>query len=640
MRNLMANFFVLLLQTSSILVIAFQISSTRVRHLAPSSHGAIDQTTYCRSVEPHFSSSSIPSRTPNDVQCWTFPRKRTSASSSRITVTTTTTLYDSSSVESDLETSFSSSSASDSLDYENGIHVESNGHDPTSIDGVSNNGISVNGFAASVTARNGFSSPSNNGHSIPSPNSNGSYSGRNGVGMDRSRPTGDMPVPTANGGYTHTSASKAKISAANKGKTPWNKGKQRSPEVKARIAAGVRARNRERFLKKLEDMGVTEEEYEAQKKEERRKKEAERRARRTEKGGYRPTEETKKKISKIIKEKYAKGEMKPRKVDPSKVRRGFTHSEETRAKISESLKKRWANDGEYRQNQINQVKTRASTKEVKQKISESLKKKWQDPEFRQEMMDKRFASGQYENRARPTYSDAHRAKISQSMKARWEDPAYRTRALESIAKRRKEQALLKPPAAPRPKQPKKPRGAKASTAKAAKKATKKQKERAIRVLEPMLKPKPKPVRKAKNRTVERREKLSEASASATTAVSADPVSATPLVSIEDVAEPSDLSIPESKPVPTSPPATAKAAPAKKKATKKAAKKKASKGKPKAKKEPDGSVSRLKEERRDLFDLLYGDDYYEDGEATAMAKRSFSLGDENLDDFDPYGLEDY
>ena len=94
----MANFFVLLLQISSILVIAFQISSTRVRHLAPSSHGAIDQTTYCRSVEPHFSSSSIPSRTPNDVQCWTFPRKRTSASSSRITVTTTTTLYDSSSV--------------------------------------------------------------------------------------------------------------------------------------------------------------------------------------------------------------------------------------------------------------------------------------------------------------------------------------------------------------------------------------------------------------------------------------------------------------------------------------------------------------------------------------------------------------
>lgn len=155
----------------------------------------------------------------------------------------------------------------------------------------------------------------------------------------------DVPRPTANGGYSHTQASRAKISAANKGKTPWNKGKSRSPEVRARIAAGVRARNRAVFLKKLEDMGMTEEEYEAKKKEERRIKEAERRARRTENGGYRPTEETKQKISRILKEKHAKGEVKRRaKPDPSKVRRGFTHSEETRKKISASLRKRWQDD--------------------------------------------------------------------------------------------------------------------------------------------------------------------------------------------------------------------------------------------------------------------------------------------------------
>ena len=136
----------------------------------------------------------------------------------------------------------------------------------------------------------------------------------------------DVPQPTANGGYSHTVKSRAKISAANKGKVPWNKGKPRSEEVKARIAAGVRAKNRERLLKKLEDMGMTEEEYEAEKKDQRRKKEADRRARRTAKGGYRPTEATKKKISQILKEKHAKGEVKSRsKVDPSKVRRGFTH---------------------------------------------------------------------------------------------------------------------------------------------------------------------------------------------------------------------------------------------------------------------------------------------------------------------------
>lgn len=151
----------------------------------------------------------------------------------------------------------------------------------------------------------------------------------------------DIPMPTEAGGYTHTNASRAKISAANKGKVPWNKGKGRSEEVKRKIAEGVRRKNRERFLAKLEDMGLTEEEYEHQKKEERRKKDAERRARRTENGGYRPTEETKQKISKILKEKFASGEIK-RAPRASSSRKGFKHSEETRAKISAALRKKWA----------------------------------------------------------------------------------------------------------------------------------------------------------------------------------------------------------------------------------------------------------------------------------------------------------
>ena len=151
----------------------------------------------------------------------------------------------------------------------------------------------------------------------------------------------DIPRPTEAGGYSHTSASKAKISAANKGKTPWNKGKARSEEVKQRIAEGVRRKNRERFLLKLQEMGITEEEYEAKKKEERRIKDAERRARKTENGGYRPTEETKAKISKILKEKFANGEIKKREYK-GPFRKGFTHSEETRAKISQTLKKKWA----------------------------------------------------------------------------------------------------------------------------------------------------------------------------------------------------------------------------------------------------------------------------------------------------------
>lgn len=82
----------------------------------------------------------------------------------------------------------------------------------------------------------------------------------------------DVPLPTVNGGFTHTATSRAKISAANKGKTPWNKGKARSEEVRARIAEGVRRRNREKFLAKLEEEGITEEEYSERKKEERRKR--------------------------------------------------------------------------------------------------------------------------------------------------------------------------------------------------------------------------------------------------------------------------------------------------------------------------------------------------------------------------------
>mmetsp|Transcript_2171 Transcript_2171/g.2511 ORF Transcript_2171/g.2511 Transcript_2171/m.2511 type:complete len:124 (+) Transcript_2171:2-373(+) len=53
------------------------------------------------------------------------------------------------------------------------------------------------------------------------------------------------------------------------------------------------------------------------------------------------------------------------------------------------------------------------------------------------------------------------------------------------------------------------------------------------------------------------------------------------------------------------------------------------------KESEGSITRLREERRDLYDLLYADDAA--GPSPVMA--DFALGDENLDEFDPYGLDD-
>jgi hypothetical protein len=255
----------------------------------------------------------------------------------------------------------------------------------------------------------------------------------------------DVPRPTENGGYSHTKASRAKISAANRGKVPWNKGITRSEEVKAKIAAGVRKKNRERFLQKLKSLGLTEEQYEQQKKEGRRRKEAERRARMTEKGGYRATEETKQKISRILKEKYASGEIQPRKLDPNKVRRGFSHSEETRRKISESLRKRWADDEQYRSKMQSSTRIINSDMSVRQKISESLKMKWQDPEFRQEMLTK-IANRTYPRNVQ--YDEEHRAKISAAMKAKWQDEEYRRKTQESIAKRRQTMPA-------RPKKPKK-----------------------------------------------------------------------------------------------------------------------------------------------------------------------------------------
>lgn len=72
---------------------------------------------------------------------------------------------------------------------------------------------------------------------------------------------------TAKGGYSHTNRSKSLISKANSGNTPWNKGKFRSSADKAKIAAGVRARNRAILLEKLKRLGMSEEEYNQKKKE-------------------------------------------------------------------------------------------------------------------------------------------------------------------------------------------------------------------------------------------------------------------------------------------------------------------------------------------------------------------------------------
>lgn len=473
--------------------------------------------------------------------------------------------------------------------------------------GASLNGAALNGVTNGVSLTNGLHVETRNGqadNSINQEHGEESFEGE------------DVPLPTVNGGYSHTSASKAKISAANKGKTPWNKGKTRSDEVKKRIAEGVRRKNRERFLAKLAEEGITEEEFNERKKAERRKKDAERRARKTAKGGYTPTEETKKKISNILKTKYASGEIKRKPRDPNKVRKGFKHSEETKQKIRESLKRKWAEDSEYRELMTN--KTVASGDvgaSVRKRIAQTLKQKWEDPEFRASMMEK------FKNRKTSSGSrgKTHREKISAAMKKKWMDEEYRKRATEGMAKGREKMSNTLKEA--KPVAPKKPKMKKTAAATKGKLSS------------------VKPLTKAAEKKAATKRKKSTSTKKKSTAKGSDALTA-----VEPI-------------------------------TKTSNKKSAVKETPKEP-EPDGSISRLREERRDLYDLLYGDE--EDDDDTSLPtlaspaasapknrlKREVTIADrenpdhlgtgllggssisslleddDDLDDFDPYGLSNY
>jgi hypothetical protein len=407
----------------------------------------------------------------------------------------------------------------------------------------------------------------------------------------------DIARPTVNGGFTHTTSSKAKISAANRGKTPWNKGKDRSPETKAKIAAGVRARNRQRFLEKLKAMGVTEDEYNLQQKQEEDRKRQATLSRRTEKGGYTPTEETRQKISKILKEKHAKGEVKPRTTDPAKVRRGFTHSDETKRRISESLRRRWATDESYRQAMTEKAQVINTQVGVRSRISQSLKEKWKDEEFRTTMIAKMSNRKSLEGE---TLDESHRKRISDAMKAKWQDKEYREKTLKSIALRKEANAKLRPPKPPRA--PSKPR--KSSS------RSRSPMGEVLRQLEPrtasqrLQPPAPKrPASKSKIITAgtpsRKVAKATHKTGNHSKATSEEADSLNSLAANDGKEE-----VTESK----------KSRPGRKKT--------------------DGDVGQLKEDRRDLFDLLYGDE-----QSFTVNERILSaFDDENLESFDPYGLD--
>jgi len=471
----------------------------------------------------------------------------------------------------------------------------------------------------------------------------------------------DVPVPTANGGYAHTSSSKAKISAANRGKVPWNKGTPRSHEVRARIAEGVRRRNRERFLVQLAEENISEEEYLERKKAERRRKDAERRTRRTVNGGYTPTEETKQKISQVLKEKYATGEVKRAPRDPAKVRRGFRHSEATKSKIRESLKRKWAEDTEYRDLMTNKtIASGAVASSVRRRIAETLKKKWEDPEFRAEMLDK-FANRRAASRSR---NQSHRQRISVAMKKKWMDEEYRKRALQGMARGRESASInncVKIVIPIQPKLPSKKVSPIMDTINTSGHSTSGDGNRGrgiMQVFDPMSPRKP-------GATLLKRTKTSSSTLSSTTTKTTSKGAVAtkqkkkrienncvrsvvgtimPIASLISTT-PSALSIDEALMM---------------------EKRELELEEIYSEHYPDGCISRLREERRDLYDLLYGDEDKERGthhhcgvgkrnrvnvQSSNLLSSGITVGtssntmaaifadDDDLDDFDPYGLHD-
>ncbi|CAN0029606.1 unnamed protein product, partial [Hapterophycus canaliculatus] len=174
-------------------------------------------------------------------------------------------------------------------------------------------------------------------------------------------------IITEAGGRPHTVASRAKISAANKGKKPWNVGVGHSDETRRKIAEGARNAAKKRREKAAESLGMTLEDYEEMK----RRKPAGKRSTDV-------TEETRRKISTRLKEKWRDPAYRAQRKLCLPNRRGIPHTEETKARISAAVKKKW-DDPVYREKITNMVRT----DETRAKIGKVIREQWADPSTRE-----------------------------------------------------------------------------------------------------------------------------------------------------------------------------------------------------------------------------------------------------------------
>ena len=204
----------------------------------------------------------------------------------------------------------------------------------------------------------------------------------------------------------HTAESRAKISKANKGKTPWNVGRKHSEETKRKIAERTMQAMLKRKTEHAASLGLTVEQLDNIQNKEREKKRQKKK-----KGGL--TEEGRRRISEAMKKRWQQPGFKEQYSEQHRGKRA--HSEETRLKISEALKQQW-------QNETYRNRTHAPrTEEQKAHLSEKLKARWQDPEFRSKMLSR-------QRQRTPEW----RAQVSAKIKAKWKDPAYRDKVAESM----------------------------------------------------------------------------------------------------------------------------------------------------------------------------------------------------------------
>jgi hypothetical protein len=209
-------------------------------------------------------------------------------------------------------------------------------------------------------------------------------------------------------GRPHTPESRAKISAANKGKRPWNKGVGHSDETKARIRERTKQAMEARKRAKLAAMGLTLEEFEARKAAEA----AAEKARRQEvKRNVTQSPDYKARLSQRMRERWQ---------DPAYREKALKHlslsralqTNETRAKISASMKKVWEEDRLPRNRTVGE--------ETRKKISAKLKQVYADPVYRSRLSGTR--------RRNPE----HNLKIAEAIRKKWAEEGYKQKTLQGI----------------------------------------------------------------------------------------------------------------------------------------------------------------------------------------------------------------